>query len=946
MPHAVLFRILSFFAAAGALAVTAACGDGGTTEPDAPIASVASVSVSPPAASLVPGQTSELAATPRDGSNTPLAGRAVTWSSDDAAVATVTNAGVVTGEGPGTTTIRARSEGREGTAQVTVADGGFVGANGGTVSAAQGGVVLTVPAGAVGSGTALTVNPVTNPPPNPQLINGTAYELGPAGTTFAQPVTVQIQYSDAALNGADENWLTVQRWDGQAWAPLDNGAVDAAANTVSGETSQFSPFAVIEIVPNPEPTLTSIEPTTAEEGGTAFTLTVTGTGFVETSEILWNGDPRPTTHQSATLLTAQIAAVDIETAGEAAVSVRSPAPGGGTTPPLAFAILPPQSTFTVTTTADAGAGSLREAILAANANPGADLVHFDIPGAGPHAITPLSALPAVSDPVTIDGLTQPGAACSSWPATLQIEIRGNAAGGGQHGLQLSASNSTVRGLVINRFPDGAAILLNSDANTVACTYLGTDVAGTTAVGAPFDKSEYGILVDGGDGNIIGGASPSDRNLISNSDEDGIRLRGGATGNVIAGNFIGTDVDGDASLENGNSGVYVIGAPANRIGGPDHDAGVCNHSCNLISGNDDNGIEVWGDGGDATVIQGNFIGVALDGTTALPNEDNGVIIDMGAGSVGHADHVIGGRTEPGVCQGPCNLISGNADSGVRIDDRTVVDVTIQGNFLGTDITGTVALGNGDYGIKSDGNRLTVGGGTPGLGNLISANVDGGLDLGGNHEVVQGNLIGTSIDGTSPLGNAGHGIFLTESDNVVGGRNAGEGNTIAHNGLHGVFHSLNTGAAENARNAFLGNAIYGNGGLGINLCVVVAFSCDGVTPNDPDDTDDGANRLQNYPVLSTATLGGMLAVSGALDSTPSTTFRIEFFGNGALDGTGNGEGQVYLGFAEVTTDENGDAAIAAELSTTGVSAGDFITTTATDSEGNTSEFSAGVEVRPGG
>ncbi|MCH7756255.1 hypothetical protein IH970_14180, partial [candidate division KSB1 bacterium] len=106
--------------------------------------------------------------------------------------------------------------------------------------------------------------------------------------------------------------------------------------------------------------------------------------------------------------------------------------------------------FAITNTNDSGSGSLRQAILDANANPGKDEIVFNIPGAGPHTVQPTSALPTITDAVNIDGLTQPGASCNSWPPTLQIELDGTNAGN-TSGLSISAGNSGVRGLVINRF---------------------------------------------------------------------------------------------------------------------------------------------------------------------------------------------------------------------------------------------------------------------------------------------------------------------------------------------------------------------------------------------------------------------------------------------------------------------------------------------------------------
>ena len=168
-----------------------------------------------------------------------------------------------------------------------------------------------------------------------------------------------------------------------------------------------------------------------------------------------------------------------------------------------------------------------------------------------------------------------------------------------------------------------------------------------------------------------------------------------------------------------------------------------------------------------------------------------------------------------------------------------------------------------------------------------------------------------------------------------------NTIAGNGANGVKVG-----PTSTQNSILGNRIRNNGQIGIDLLAAGATSSDGVTPNDDDDSDDGGNGLQNFPELTSATAsGGTLTVTGTLTSTPSTTFRVEFFSNDALDPSGFGEGEAFLGFEEVTTDANGDAPFSVPISAA-VDDGDSITATATDPDGNTSEFSAGAEVNADG
>jgi CSLREA domain-containing protein len=252
--------------------------------------------------------------------------------------------------------------------------------------------------------------------------------------------------------------------------------------------------------------------------------------------------------------------------------------------------------------------------------------------------------------------------------------------------------------------------------------------------------------------------------------------------------------------------------------------------------------------------------------------------------------------------------------------------IEGNFLGTDDSGAQGLGNGDDGIfviNSD--NHTVGGTSPAARNLISANKGDGvkLDAGVTGTRVQGNLIGTKKDGVGSLANSLSGVNISSSAN-----NPVSSNTIAFNALNGVRIPGNIDTVNG--NPVLGNSIFSNGQLGIDL------GANGVTPNDPGDPDSGPNALQNFPVLSSAkTVSGKTTVQGKLDSTPNKTFLVQFSSNPS----GN-EGKKFLGQTGVTTDGSGNASFTFSPATA-VPAGQTITATATLSEANnlnTSEFSA--------
>ncbi len=862
--------------------------------------------------------------------------------------------------------------------------------------------------------------------------------------------------------------------------------------------------------------------------------------------------------------------------------------------------------------------SLREAIHASNSMPGLNYIHFRIPGPGPHTIQPGSPLPEVTDAATIDGTSEP-----DFEGTPIVELDGSNAGGEAEGLILAAGNTTVRGLVINRFSfNGIVIPPGSSGNVVEGNYLGTDVTGTVPLGNGFS----GVAMVFAPDNTVGGATEATRNLLSGNLAHGVAIIGpDAHHNSVLGNYIGTDVTGTVPLGNAQHGVFIFLAPQNTVGGgtaaarnvisangvhgvhitlpPAHGNSVLgnyigtdvtgtvplgngihgvsianapgnmvgdsepNHG-NLISGNVHHGIEIIAPGAQGTSVQGNFIGTDVTGTAALGNGELGVLIlDAPSNTVGgdesgarnvisgngvhgvhilapgaHGNSVLGnfigtdvtgtaavgnglhgvsivdaaGNMVGGATAAARNVISGNALFGVEMIAPGAHDNSVQGNFIGTDVTGTAALGNGEHGVfivegsanlvggtePGTGNLISgngvhgvhivappttgnsvkgnmigtdvtgtapvgnglhgvsiadahgnvVGGPEPGAGNLISGNVHHGLEIIGppaHDNAVQGNLIGTDATGTVALGNGEHGIIIQGNANLVGGEAPGEGNLISGNGAGGIvieggavansiFGNLIgtdiTGAAalgnggrgvdifnasDNAvgtwgpggrnvisanqggvriagdahgnavrgnyigtdvsgtldlgnaaggvliaqgafdntigdlppgsgnriafsaragirlvggagpGNAIRGNSIFSNGGLGIDNGDA------GPTGNDFQDPDMGANDLQNFPILLSAT-GPDGPILGEVNSTPGTEFRIELFASSVCDPEGYGEGEIFLGHVMVTTDGPGDAGF--DVSFPGnVPAGMFITATATAPNGSTSEFS---------
>ena len=378
---------------------------------------------------------------------------------------------------------------------------------------------------------------------------------------------------------------------------------------------------------------------------------------------------------------------------------------------------------------------------------------------------------------------------------------------------------------------------------------------------------------------------------------------------------GPDIPNRVLLVALNGGV--AGAGSGVVLGPGSDGSTVRGL--VINQWANSGVDI--DGSDSNVVECNYIGTDVSGMVALGNGTGGVSVGNGA-----SNNTIGGTAAD---EG--NLISGNLEVGVSLDNANGNDV--QGNFVGTDATGTAILAN-SIGVllSGGGGNNVVGGMAVGAGNLISGNgADAVAIENSNNNRVEGNLIGTDVTGAAPLSNVRHGVLISSgaTGNAIGGTAAGTGNTIAFNNQNGVtvLDATSTG------NPILGNDIFGNGSLGIDL------GDDGPTPNDPNDPDPGPNNLQNIVVLTAVEhVGGVsTTVDGTLNSTPNTAFRVEFFSSPAADPSGFGEGQTFRGFTNVNTNGAGNAAfsffIPVDLS------GEFIAATVTDENNNTSEFSAG-------
>jgi hypothetical protein len=497
--------------------------------------------------------------------------------------------------------------------------------------------------------------------------------------------------------------------------------------------------------------------------------------------------------------------------------------------------------------------------------------------------------------------------------TTTVDPTGKRLGNGGYGVEIAAvSANTIggttagagnvisgNGVTMSAATAKAGVRIAGDAkvaasgNLVQGNFIGTNKAGTATVdsaGNLLGNGTDGIdVVGGATANTIGGTAAGAGNTISGNGTalftgntmDGVLLSGAGTkANVVQGNTIGTDKTGAMAFDsagnplgNGGNGVAILsGASTNTIGGTASGAG------NTISGNGSTGVSLSGSGTTGNLVLGNTIGTDRTGTMIVdangnPLSNGGDGVDV-AGSA--TANTIGGTTAAAA-----NIVGGNTGAGLLLSGAGTTSNVVQGNFIGTDGSGTLALSNGGDGID-----------------LVS-------------------------------GAAG---------NTIGGTVAGAGNTIAYNVGVGVVVGSSPADSTTTGNGILGNSIFANA-LGIDL------GNDGVTPNDPMNPDIGPNKWQNYPVLGSAvSSGGTTTITGTLDSALSTTFRIEFFDNVAADPTGYGQGQTYLGFLMVMTDSMGHGVISMMLPVA-VPVGDCVAATATDPGNNTSEFSLCVTVTAG-
>ena len=303
-------------------------------------------------------------------------------------------------------------------------------------------------------------------------------------------------------------------------------------------------------------------------------------------------------------------------------------------------------------------------------------------------------------------------------------------------------------------------------NVVAGNFIGTDASGR----APLGNQVRGVIITGGaQGNLVGTdgdgvGDAAERNVISANVFDGVGISGpGTTGNVVAGNFIGTDVTGLSALGNRNNGVAIGGgAQSNRIGTNGTDVDPVGER-NVIAGSLGDGVFIGDPGTNANVVAGNFIGTDATGTKPLGNAGNGVQVLESASA-----NTIGGTVA-----GARNIISASGVDGIELF-AGVTGNLVAGNYIGTDVSGTKPLGNANQGVAifSSASANTIGGTVAGARNIVSGNGGEGIritDGGSSGNLVEGNFIGTDVTGAKPLDNAADGVSVLNgaSNNTIGG-----------------------------------------------------------------------------------------------------------------------------------------------------------------------------------
>ncbi|WZO96394.1 NosD domain-containing protein [Isosphaeraceae bacterium EP7] len=550
-------------------------------------------------------------------------------------------------------------------------------------------------------------------------------------------------------------------------------------------------------------------------------------------------------------------------------------------------------------------------------------------------VIPGSGISVVRSPSTLIAGNRIGADVrgNSSDGISLVDSRGAIIGGaGGFGGNLISGNGGSGILVVGIDSAGTGIYGNR---------IGTDALGLSAL----SNAQSGVTLAGGANLVaIGGDGVGQGNLISGNGVHGVVLTTGSNRNTLVGNRIGTDAAGQAAIPNAQAGVALSGVDVvqNQIGSrtpfgmPASGEGY--GSGNLISGNAAHGIQLL-DGTTGNEILSNFIGSNFDGTRPIGNAQGGIVL-MGANPSGN---IIGDLSD---FRGP-NLISGNGLFGVLLSG--VGTTLLRSNLIGTTADGQNALGNSGSGVIVQDSQVVIGGAVLGYGNTISSNELAGLLItgGGSSGLrVGNNRVGVGSTSLVALGNGAAGIVVAGGASQTQiGYGDGEGgffpNLVAANSGPGVLIAGAGvwGAAAGIGNSVLGNSIFFNAGLAIDLGPV------GPTQNVPGNPPGGPNDLQNHPVFDHATLdsAGGLDVGGTLGSRPNSTYRIQFYVSATLTAGDRADGRTLLAQSTVTTDAAGNAPIAAYFpagTSPGVAIGAYFGATATAEDGSTSEFSVGT------
>jgi parallel beta-helix repeat protein len=517
---------------------------------------------------------------------------------------------------------------------------------------------------------------------------------------------------------------------------------------------------------------------------------------------------------------------------------------------------------------------------------------------------------------------------------LLVDSPASIVGGGGVGGNLISGNGASGVLILGLDSAGTGIYGNR---------IGTDTAGLAALA----NAQAGIKLAGGANLVaIGGNGAGQGNLISGNGAQGVVLTTGSNRNILIGNRIGTDASGQAAIPNAQAGVALSGVDVtqNQIGGKrpigQPASGTGFGSGNLISGNAAHGIQLL-DGTAGNQILGNYIGTNLDGTSRLSNAQGGIVVGpLTSGNLIGDLPEVGGQ----------NLISGNGLLGVLL--LGAGSTFLRSNLIGTTANGLAGLGNAGNGlIVQDSAWVVIGGSIPGFGNTISANAAAGIlisGVGSSGVRVGYNRVGVDVTNLIALGNGAAGVVVAGgASSTEIGYGDGEGgffpNTVAANGGPGVYiaGAGPWGAAAGVGNSVLGDSIFGNAGLAIDLGPI------GPTDNVPGNPSGGPNNLQNHPTIANATLDGAggLDVAGVLSSRPNSVYRIQFYASTTLTAGGRADGTAFLRETTVITDAAGNASVSALFaagSYPAVASGQYLGATATAEDGSTSEFSVATVI----